>query len=250
MTLLEVQVAAVDREVNLLQESDETRLAIEEIEAVHDELEAAYRDQTAALAQRRALEDGCDVLQFGAVAETESGLAQQVSDEFENVLKAWNENTARIRQSGTVGKMAIALETYAREIAKNNSVKWNAWTESESSTFSISDAELESIKNVPAYASAIASYKTGRAAFHDNVKSIPESAEEVSSLGQLSLKLRRLKSDFKFDLPKFVLDFFNTLDANGSVPLASISNELMAWLNDNDELRNLSVHRRGMRRPW
>jgi hypothetical protein len=248
MNALVEQVAQVERELDLLLASDETIRAIDEIEGAIDQLDGCNRRTTTSLTERRALSEGSKGFSFADALEDELSLREKAVDSFALVKTAWKEDRARVRQSGAVGELAATLKSYQNLVARNNKIKWQAWVDSLASDFEISDAELESVRGIPDYVRPISKYRSRRQNFTDIVQRIPHDAAVVRDLAVQAESLKAIKGGIVFDLPKFVLEFFDTLNDNGQFPLARLTKELSEWLSENNELKNLSIIRRGMPR--
>lgn len=242
------QVADVEREVDLLLASDETIRAIEEVESALDELEQSYNRYVDSMRQRSALLKFPDFFGFDDVNSDEIALRQQAVEAFDKVSVAWDENRARIRQSGTVGDLVAVLSNYTNAINANTKAKWFDWVNGLASDFAISEAELVSVKSVPDYIRPIEIFKRCRDEFTIAAKNVPEEAPAITRLAGQANKLREIKGSLRFDLPEFVLEFFDTLNRDGAFPFAKLTPELSDWLSENNELKNLSIVRRGISR--
>lgn len=248
MTTLTAQIEKVEREVEFLCASAETRTAIDEVESALGVLEGSFGAWLRILMERDALAEFPDIFQFEDVLEPELVLRNRVIELYKLAAEAWENDRTRIKQSGTVGALADALVDCEKLVRENNKRVWIEWANSVASDFAISDAELDSIINVPAYTVPIQKFKEGREKFSLAIQEVPNNSVQVGRLTELARSLHEIKGGLEFKLPKFVMEFFNTLNRDGTYPLSKLSVELSDWLSENDELRNLSITRRGIPR--
>lgn len=248
MTILTAQIEKVEREVDFLSASAETRTAIDEVESALGALEGSFAGWLSILAERNALAEFPNIFQFEDMLEAELALKIRIIELYKLAAEAWETDRTRIKQSGTVGVLADALVDCQKLVRGNNKKVWIEWANSVASDFAISDAELDSIINVPAYSLPIQNFKEGRDKFSSAIQEVPNNSIQVGRLTELARSLQEIKGSLEFKLPKFVMEFFDTLNRDGTYPLSKLSAELSEWLSKNDELQNLSISRRGIPR--
>lgn len=244
MTELEKQIDKVNREVDLLMASDETRLAIEEIEWAHESLNSVLVNFDYESTIRQAMLESEEDFNLSDIESIESTIWSHIISSYDLVREVWEDNKTKVRQDAAFQDLVQSLTNLAKSMQQNNKRKWHEWVTAEATSFSVSDAELESIRHVPEYKEDIRRFKAGIADFSQLESRLPNEVDAIVKLKALSNRLREIKSGFNFSLPEYVLRFYRELDENRSFPLNRIDEKLMKWLADNDELKNLAVTRR------
>ena len=244
MISLNEQIAELDRELDLLLAGDDNRVAIEEVESALNDLDHCYRNVMATMGRKKILTSFPNEFTLDEENGEESGFKQVVLEKYGSLVNAWEENRSRIRQSGTVGEFIEALGAFQRCMEITSQTCWGNWVNKISSDISIADAQLESVKSVLDYATPIQKYKIGRDSFSEKTSQVPNSIDEIQALINLSEKLKKIKSELKFNLPAKVLSFYDQLDREGTFPLGRFDSELSDWLTENGGLKDLSITRR------
>ena len=248
MTQLALEIDDLNAELDVFLAGDKNRLVIKEILAGYDDLDMSFRALESGLEERDVLVTFPELFSFDLDREKEEGARSSVAAKYEAARDVWEESRADIRQSGAISDLVNAMDEYHNLLAANSKRVWANWVNSVSREFAITDAELDSVKAVPDYKQPIENFVRGRERFVTLSQAMPRSATDVETQIKVAEGLSEIKGRLEFRLPKFVLNFYNTLDREGSFPLAHLDKKLFEWLEQKDELKNLSIRRKGISR--
>jgi hypothetical protein len=248
VTQLATEISDLNAELDVFLAGDQNRVVIKEIVTAYEDLDLSFTALESTLKERDVLRTFPELFSFDVSREQEEGALSGVAAKYAAAREVWEGNRAEIRQSGSVGDLVDALNEYRNLLAASNKRAWVNWVNSTSREFAVTDAELESVMAVPDYKQPIAIYVRARENFITLSGAVPTRAIEVETLLKIAGDLSQIKGHLEFRLPKFVLHFYNTLDREGSFPLDQLDQKLLEWLEEKDELKNLSIRRRGIAR--
>jgi hypothetical protein len=246
VTLLDSQVAEIERELTQLLASADNKKRIEEYGTATTELLAIGGILREAVERRETLRRSEEDFQLGPAADVERPLLKRLTDSLAKVRQAWDEDRVKIRQGGAVGKLRTAAETFAQRVDGNSTQRWESWRKEAESQFGVAEAQLESIKHVMDFRDQVSRYRQLADDFRAATQVVPRTPEALASIRATVRELNGIKSGLKFDLPAEVTAFFEALDRDGSFPLGKMVPTVERWLADNNGFRDLVIARRPM----
>jgi len=244
VTELATQIGRLAEQLETLVAVEENRQVIEELDHAIDQIEPEYHACVEVIHCRRTLETRPDRFATEQFATSESIVANETKEKLLRLKEVWTEDRRRVWHSGAAGEFRDALEAFRVCLEQNNQTLWLQWIKELEQRFLISEVELESIKNVPAYQESVRRYRIEFQNFQDLSKRVPDEASKIEDVERLAGDLHCIRTGINFDLPNDVLKFFDRLDRDGFVPLRDLDENVRHWLAENNGLKDLAVSRR------
>ena len=146
MIKLDAQLDELSQELDTLSAGEGTRQIIDQLDTAVSELEPEYEELERALTERRTLTSEPQWFQLGEFSEAEETLAQEMEECFRSLLKVWQKDASKVRQSGAVSEFRDAVQRYRHCVDRGNTIAWTRWRTELEKQFLIGTPELESVR--------------------------------------------------------------------------------------------------------
>lgn len=252
MIPLDQDIETTTQLIQLFESGDDTKTYIEEVTAILDSIEPLADKLDGAIRVRRRLDDSEVDFEFNDTLVGIRNIIAKFVEQETGIAKSWKEASYKIRQNGVVQDFSVAANGLCSQLVALNKLAWDEWVDELKAKFSVIEAQIESVANVPEYAGLVIDYKNKNSRFIELSDGVPEDpdgvGEFIAKILSLADSLVTLRTEIRFDLPAEILDFFNALDRDGTFPLEKYGVEIMEWLRENNGLKGLVVSKKGFRR--
>jgi hypothetical protein len=249
MNLLQNQITEMSEQLELLDSSNENKVAMHEFAVIIERLHPVREELLSQKDSRMLLGN----LPPGHQIEklTVDGIAQAESVQFllDKFVGVWDEKNYEAREDDSLDNARLAIDTLARDLSSLNSQTWDKWLGHLAARFETADAALDSQKDVSGLQDVVQKFREKRDLFRELTNSIPDDSDIIDEISSLVDELEILRSKMDFDLPEEVKVFFEKISdqfAGYQVALTFLTPEVIQWLSDKGELKNFTVRRKGM----
>ena len=241
MTELKNQINSIERQIELLIAGDDTRQAIEELRETVNVLEPVVNSLKELFSIRKNCTENSHFFTIEFFESEQLQVLEKAKISYQNLAEASKEDITDLRQRGLVGEFRDALKQFNDVLKFSNDNTWKNSCDKLESGFMVTEAQLNSIENVPGHRSLVEEYKTTKDKF-DKLSGNPSSNSDiVSSLESYAIDLSAIKDKIKFDMPDNVKKFYDRLHRHGDYPLDQCDEEVFDWLRENDGLKDLCI---------
>lgn len=241
------QINALETELQQVIDSSEHKFVITEYSSISDKLSKIENRLSNVVMQKEIITKLPSNFGIIAYSDDEEGKLNSANSCMDALIKEWQELDFEIAQKETLANTIKSIEEINSVVSFKYNRVWQEWIGELRAAFSISEALLETQKNIPHLAKVYSDYKKWSSQFEVLESSIPSDKSVIISLSDLSKELGKLLAEMDFDVPNDVRKLFDYLKSrysNPTAPLDMITSEVMEWLVETGEINNFVVKRR------